>query len=38
LKQTLKPGDWVLIKGSRGMAMEDTVNALKIWAGITPTA
>jgi UDP-N-acetylmuramoyl-tripeptide--D-alanyl-D-alanine ligase len=38
LKQTLKPGDWVLIKGSRGMAMEDIVNALKQWAGITPAA
>ena len=38
LKQMLKPGDWVLIKGSRGMAMEDIVNALKNWARITPAA
>ena len=34
LKQTLQPGDWILIKGSRGMAMEDVVSALKIWAGV----
>jgi UDP-N-acetylmuramoyl-tripeptide--D-alanyl-D-alanine ligase len=34
LKQSLKSGDWVLVKGSRGMAMEDVVNAIKIWAGV----
>jgi UDP-N-acetylmuramoyl-tripeptide--D-alanyl-D-alanine ligase len=34
LKQMLKPGDWVLIKGSRGMAMEDIVTSLMQWAGV----
>jgi UDP-N-acetylmuramoyl-tripeptide--D-alanyl-D-alanine ligase len=38
LKNYLKSGDWVLIKGSRGMAMEDIVNGLKEWAGIKPSA
>lgn len=32
LVQMLKPGDWVLVKGSRAMAMEDIVNRLHEWA------
>ena len=32
LKQWLQPGDWLLVKGSRGMAMEKIVEELKDWA------
>ncbi|MGD8261283.1 MAG: UDP-N-acetylmuramoyl-tripeptide--D-alanyl-D-alanine ligase, partial [Desulfobacterales bacterium] len=32
LKQWLQPGDWLLVKGSRGMAMEKIVKELKDWA------
>ena len=32
LKSWLQPGDWVLVKGSRGMAMEKVVEGLKAWA------
>ena len=32
LASWLRPGDWVLIKGSRGMAMEAIVEKLKAWA------
>ncbi len=30
--QYLKPGDWILIKGSRGMAMETIVQTIRSWA------
>ena len=32
LQRQIKPGDWVLVKGSRGMAMEKVVEGLKVWA------
>lgn len=32
LKSALQPEDWVLIKGSRGMAMEKILNSIKDWA------
>ncbi|MCK4984638.1 MAG: UDP-N-acetylmuramoyl-tripeptide--D-alanyl-D-alanine ligase, partial [Desulfobacterales bacterium] len=34
LKDSLKPGDWVLVKGSRGAHMDTVVEGLKKWAGI----
>jgi UDP-N-acetylmuramyl pentapeptide synthase len=33
LKNWLQPGDWLLVKGSRGMAMEKVVQKLQEWAG-----
>jgi UDP-N-acetylmuramoyl-tripeptide--D-alanyl-D-alanine ligase len=33
LKNRLQPGDWVLVKGSRGMVMEKVVQELKAWGG-----
>lgn len=32
LLRTLEPGDWVLVKGSRAMAMEEIVGRLREWA------
>ena len=32
IKNRLGPGDWVLVKGSRGMAMETIVQELLDWA------
>jgi len=33
LKNWLQPGDWLLVKGSRGMAMEKVVRKLEEWTG-----
>ena len=33
LKVWLQPGDWLLVKGSRGMTMERVVRKLEEWAG-----
>jgi UDP-N-acetylmuramoyl-tripeptide--D-alanyl-D-alanine ligase len=38
LKDSLKPGDWALVKGSRGAKMENIVKGIKAWAGIKPEA
>ena len=32
----LKPGDWVLVKGSRGARMDKIVEGLKKWADVKP--
>ncbi len=34
----LQPGDWLLVKGSRGMAMETVVKTVLQWAQTTPAA
>jgi len=33
LTHFLQPGDWVMVKGSRGMAMEKIVKKLMRWGG-----
>jgi UDP-N-acetylmuramoyl-tripeptide--D-alanyl-D-alanine ligase len=37
LKTYLKSGDWVLVKGSRGMTMEKIVRGLRQWTGMPPS-
>ena len=37
LKESLKPGDWVLVKGSRGARMDNIVKGIKEWAGVKPS-
>jgi UDP-N-acetylmuramoyl-tripeptide--D-alanyl-D-alanine ligase len=34
LKDFLRPGDWILVKGSRGVHMDTIVEGLKRWAGL----
>jgi UDP-N-acetylmuramoyl-tripeptide--D-alanyl-D-alanine ligase len=34
LQKSLQPGDWVLVKGSRGAHMDVVVKGLKEWAGM----
>jgi UDP-N-acetylmuramoyl-tripeptide--D-alanyl-D-alanine ligase len=38
LKESLKSGDWVLVKGSRGARMDNIVEGIKEWAKIKPEA